>query len=685
VFGFLRNLRPRLGTAPKPVRRGRIGLGFALCLFPALSLAQTYPTYTDLHDFGGTVVNANGKPGPDCQWPEARVTFDSQGNMYGTGYAGGPNNAANGGDGVLWEITKAGVYKDLHDFGGTVINADGKSGPDGAYPECAVTFDSEGNMYGTTEYGGPNNTSSFGDGMAWEITKTGVYKDIHDFGGTVANADGKAGPDGKNPEEGFTFDSSGNMYCAVVFGGPNNASYGGEGMVCEITKTSVYIDVHDFGGTVLNADGKSGPDGGYPLGVTLDAAANIYGTATYGGPNKTSSSGNGMVWEITKTGVYKDIHDFGGTVANADGKLGPDGTNPEAGVTLDPAGNAYGTTTVGGPNNATNLGDGIAWEITNTGVYKDLHDFGGTVINADGKSGRDGIQPVASVTFDSEGNIYGTANEGGPNSAGDGMVWEITSKGVYKDLHDFGGTIINADGKSGPDGIQPFTSVTFDPSGNLYGTAVYGGPYGQYARDGMVWKLSVVNGPALNTVSVAPTSILGGTASTGTVTLSASAPAGGTVILLSSSSLDATVPGSVTVSAGAKTATFTVKSAPVATNVSAVVTAKLGTVTKTAAITVQAAVLTGFTVAPDTFVGSSTTSVTGTLTLNGPPPSAGATIKLTSSDPTAVSVPATALIHSGNTSVTFPIKHYAVKSNELVTITATYGATTRTFKVEVTA
>jgi hypothetical protein len=156
-------------------------------------------------------------------------------------------------------------------------------------------------------------------------------------------------------------------------------------------------------------------------------------------------------------------------------------------------------------------------------------------------------------------------------------------------------------------------------------------------------------------------------------------------VRLSSNSPDATLPSSVTVPPGSKTATFTVKSAPVAVNVNAVITAKFGTVTETASLTVEAAQFTGFTVAPDTFVGSSTTSVTGTLTLNGPPPSAGATIKLSSSNPSVASVPATAFIHSGNTTVSFPVKHSAVKSSELVTITATYGATIRTFRVEATS
>jgi uncharacterized repeat protein (TIGR03803 family) len=154
---------------------GRVGIGLilGLILVPTASVAQTYPTYTDLHDFGGTVVNHNGKSGPDGYSPLG-ITFDTLGNMYGVATYGGPT-----GDGLIWEITKAGVYKDLHDFGLPVINANGKIGPDGEYPVAGVAVDSAGNLYGTTVAGGPNKASTGGDGIVWEITKAGVYKVLH--------------------------------------------------------------------------------------------------------------------------------------------------------------------------------------------------------------------------------------------------------------------------------------------------------------------------------------------------------------------------------------------------------------------------------------------------------------------------------------------------------------------------
>jgi hypothetical protein len=197
-----------------------------------------------------------------------------------------------------------GPYIDLHDFGGVAINANGASGPDGSYPNCSVTFDSAGNMYGTTADGGANSLGrGVGGGTVWEITTSGAYKDLHDFGGTVTNADGASGPDGYYSHADIIFDSAGNMYGTTTQGGPDavpsESNYGGT--VWEINAAGTYKDLHDFGGTVTNADGKSGPDGNEPTaGETFDGAGNLCGTASQGGPNgAVGAGGDGMVWEIT--------------------------------------------------------------------------------------------------------------------------------------------------------------------------------------------------------------------------------------------------------------------------------------------------------------------------------------------------------------------------------------------------
>jgi uncharacterized repeat protein (TIGR03803 family) len=649
------------------LKAAALGLAVCLSLVPGTSLAQTYSTYTDLHDFGGTVVNSNGKSGPDGANPYAGVTFDGEGNMYGTTSFSGPNAG-----GLVWEVTNSGVYKDLHDFGGTIVDAEGKNELDGIGPNV-VTIDSKGNLYGTTYSGGPNDVSTNIGGMVWEVTAAGVYRDLHDFGGTVVNADGKSGLDGTGPAGSVTFNSKGNLYGTTEDGGEF-----GSGVVWEITTAGVYNDLHDFGGMVINANGKNGADGTGPeAGPTFDSQGNMYGTTAGGGPN--DFIGGGIVWEIKTAGAYKDLHDFGGTVVNANGESGPDGFQSEAEVTLDSTGNLYGTTESGGLNY-----EGIVWEITTAGAYKDLHDFGGTVVNANGESGPDGHSPIAAVKFDGSGNMYGTSVEGGPNGGyGNGMAWEMTKTGTYKDLHDFGGTVVNADGKSGPDGASPEAGVNFDSEGNMYGTAFSGGANGENEGgygDGMVWKLSLlVPPPGLRSASLAQSSVIGGSSTTGTVTLSTAAPTGGTTVTLSSNSADATVPATVKVAAGATTGTFTVKTSTVTANVSAVITAKLGSVSKTATLTVEPLTLSSLSLSPTAVTGG--TSTTGTITLDGPAPVATA-VALSSSSPDATVLP-TVTIPAAATTATFQVKTSSVTANTSAIITAKLGTVTKTESLQI--
>jgi hypothetical protein len=272
-----------------------------------------------------------------------------------------------------------------------------------------------------------------GDGMVWEITTSGEYKDLHDFGGSVTNADGNSGLDGEGPF-GAAFDSAGNMYGVTFGGGANQDIFGGDGIVWEITAGGVYKDLHDFGGTAANASGTNGPDGVYPCGVTSDNVGDLFGTTSSGG-----AYAMGMVWEITASGAYKDLHDFDGTITNANGMTGTDGKSPGAGVTFDDTGNIYGTTSLGGRN----IG-GILWEITASGAYNDLYDFGAAVTYGAGL-GEPGANGPLGASIDNNGTIYGTAIGGG----------------AYGGMNDFGGTVWKLAGAavvaSFPAGMQMFS------------------------------------------------------------------------------------------------------------------------------------------------------------------------------------------------------------------------------------
>ena len=187
----------------------------------------------------------------------------------------------------------------------------------------------------------------------------------------------------------------------------------------------------------------------------------------------------------------------------------------------------------------------------------------------------------------------------------------------------------------------------------------------------------------ISSLSLSPASVLGGTSSTGTVTLANPAPAGGAVVTLTSSNTSAaTAPTSVTVPAGNTSATFGIATHPVSSSTSVTITASYSTGTKTATLTVTPAALTSVSVSPASVSGG--TPSTGTVSMNGPAPVAGATVTLSSSNSSAASVPGSVAMPSGSSSATFTVTTLDVASSTAVTITAVYNGTTKTTTLTVT-
>jgi hypothetical protein len=588
---------------------------FLLCVIVVLARAQ--PSYSSLYVFGGASPSTNGAN------PTSPVTFDSNGNMYGTTTEGGANGS---GGGVLWEITKSGTYIDLHDFGGQIKSSTGTACQDGSIIDGGVVFDSAGNLYGTANEGGAEGPQ--GAGMVWEYTNAGLYKDLHDFGGRILNASGASVPDGWEPCDAPTFDSSGNMYGTTSLGGANSSQ---DGMVWEITSTGKYVDIHDFGGVTTHENGVSGPDGYYPYAsVTIDKSGNLYGTTYYGGAN---ASGGGIIWEITSGSprVYKDLHDFGNMISDAEGATSVDGFNPHNSVTFDASGDIFCTAQLGGPNN-----QGVVCELTAAHGYVDLHDFG---------TGEDGQQPLSSVSIDSYGNLFGTTKSGGKNSAG--MAWELPPTGAEIDLHDFGIYVATVAGVEYYDAYEPF-SVALDNAGNVYGTAQNGG--------------DISNGQG-NAWAIVP------------------APLGGTVIGLNSSA-GATAPKSVKIPYGAKTATFPISTLAVQTPTNPTITATL----ESNSVTCDFAVigLESTSVSATAVTGGGT--LEGTVMLTGPAPTGGVTVNLAVSSTYASLSASSVTIAAGSTvSSQFQILTTPVSANTPVTVTATLGTvhTTANFSIVV--
>jgi uncharacterized repeat protein (TIGR03803 family) len=200
---------------------------------------------------------------------------------------------------------------------------------DGNFSFFGLIGDADGNLYGTTEGGGAN-----GVGVVFKIKADGSgYTVLHSFGG---------GTDGAAPLAGLSADPFGNLYGTTSEGGAN-----GTGTVFKLAPDgSNYAVLYTFCSLANCADGR------FPVGgVILDAAGNLYGTATQGGANN-----RGVVFSLTPSGTYTVLYSFC-SLANC-----ADGYSPRGNLVALSPGNLYGTTNGGGAKSA-----GTVYQLTNTG------------------------------------------------------------------------------------------------------------------------------------------------------------------------------------------------------------------------------------------------------------------------------------------------------------------------------
>jgi uncharacterized repeat protein (TIGR03803 family) len=293
---------------------------------------------------------------PDGKYPHEGVILGGAGNLYGTTFDGGAF-----GYGTVFKLAMAtGAETVLYNFVGQ---------PDAANPDSVLARDSAGNLYGTTFFGGTSN-----NGTVFELNALGQEMILHNFAGPPT--------DGSIPFAGLVRDSAGDLFGTTVSGGTNNA-----GAVFKLTSTGTETLLYSFTGT---------PDGRFPHGhLTLEAAANLYGTTSNGG-----AQGFGMVYRLTASGQETKLYSF---------TLEPDGQSPIAGLVRDSQGNFYGTTQFGGE-----LGFGSVFKVTGAGQESVIYSFAGPP---------DGQAPVAGLIIDAQGNLYGTTQQGGASNLG--MVFEL--------------------------------------------------------------------------------------------------------------------------------------------------------------------------------------------------------------------------------------------------------------------
>jgi uncharacterized repeat protein (TIGR03803 family) len=203
-------------------------------------------------------------------------------------------------------------------------------------------------------------------------------------------------------------------------------------------------------------------------GVTVDQRGDLYGTTAWGG-----AFDGGTAYELRRAGadfVFGVIHNFGG---------GTDGSFPWDAPTIGPNGTLYGTTGIGGTS-----GDGTVFNLQPpASVCRSVSCFWDETTLYNFTRQGDGGNPQAGVVFDGEGNLYGTNVNGGGGQVG--VVYEMTpSHGswTYQVLYTF---------TDGQDGAYPSSLLTFDASGNMYGTTTSGGlPGCQGFGCGTVYKLT---------------------------------------------------------------------------------------------------------------------------------------------------------------------------------------------------
>jgi len=312
--------------------------------------------------------------GNDAAGPYGRVSFGSDGTLYGSTVGGGIN-ACPGGCGTVYHLQPSPTACEaaLCPWNESVLYRF-QGGTDAFYPTGDLAFDSTGAIYGTTYIGGTG-----GPGTVWKLTPSGgnwTESIVWNFTGS--------GSDGGNPYGGVVFDNSGNLY------GTSSAASNSQGAVWKLSPSGsgwTEQTLHDFQG---------GSDGGSPAAGLIFVNGNLYG-ATEAGPNQA-----GVAFQLTPSGGGWSFSPISGL---------PTGTGPFGRLVADSAGNLYGATQGGD-------GDyGAVFKLTPSGgtwTMTVLHHF----------TGSDGNTPYGSLVIDSSGNLYGTTLQGGTYNQG--VVFEIT-------------------------------------------------------------------------------------------------------------------------------------------------------------------------------------------------------------------------------------------------------------------
>jgi len=467
-----------------------------------------------------TLASFNGSNGAYPSYG-AGLVEDSSGNLFGTTSEGGPSYTGGySGNGTVFEVAAG---------SGSITTLASFNGSNGAYPNDGLVEDSSGNLFGMTAFGGPSGYGTVFKVTATSITITspsvtygsnaqvtvavtsihggtptgnvsltvdnglpitqglvngastftlsGLQVGIHSLSASYSAQNGFAaasgtgtlpvnpslslvtlaffnGANGSIPVGGLVEDSSGNLFGTTYSGGAS-----GNGTVFEVAAGS---------GSITTLASFNGSNGDGPEGALVeDSSGNLFGTTYSGG-----ASGNGTVFEVAAgSGSITTLASFNGS----------NGAYTSAGLVEDSSGNLFGATTWGGIgfNGNYESGNGTVFEVAaGSGSITTLATFNGS----------NGANPYGGLVEDSGGNLFGTTYFGG--AAGDGTVFEVAAGS---------GSITTLATFNGSNGAYPSyggAGLVEDSSGNLFGTASFGGPgyTGGYSGNGTVFEVAAGSG-----------------------------------------------------------------------------------------------------------------------------------------------------------------------------------------------
>ena len=393
--------------------------------------------------------------------PQATLTRDSVGNLYGTTRAGGAY-----GDGTIFMIAS----------GTSIITALASfDGLNGAYPYAGVAVDAAGNIFGSTTAGGDNNGGTIFE-LAHNSSKLTVLQSL------AANENN---PNGNIVQGGMTVDGNGDIYgttygltigsvfkidhttLAVTTVAPIPTSVGGpsgallvdaQGNIFGTTQSTSYSTIYGTIFEIIKGDAAvttlatfSGSNGQAPVGgLVRDVAGNLFGATNTGG-----ASGHGAVFELPVGS---------NTISLLASFTGANGGNPTGTMAIDSAGNLFGTTS------GDNYPGGVAY--LNGSVFEVAH-ASTSITTLAVLNGTNGSKPYSGLVMDGVGNLYGTASRGG--AAGQGVVFKLAA----------GAAAVTDVASFDPVGAMDGGMMLVDGAGNVFGLAVSGGP----TNDGAVIEI----------------------------------------------------------------------------------------------------------------------------------------------------------------------------------------------------